>query len=66
MKKHYDFSKAERGRFYRKGGRPRLPIYLDGQLQKRLERIAERKGRDLGDIVSDLLLKEVDLLEELT
>jgi cytidylate kinase len=66
MKPHYDFSKAERGKFYRKGARLRLPIYLDGRLQKRLERIAERKGRDLADVVSDLLLNDLDLLEELT
>ena len=65
MKPHYDFSKAERGKFYRKGTRVRLPIYLDGQLQKRLERIAQKKGRDVGDVVSDLLIKDVKLLEEL-
>jgi cytidylate kinase len=66
MKAHYDFSSAERGKFYRKGARVRLPIYLDGQLQKRLERIAQKKGRDVGDVVSDLLIKDVKLLEELT
>ena len=66
MKPHYDFSKAERGKFYRKGARVRLPIYLDGQLQKRLERIALKKGRDVGEVVSDLLIKDVELLEELT
>ena len=66
MKPHYDFSKAERGKFYRKGARVRLPIYLDGQLQKRLERIAEKKGRDAGEVVSDLLNQDVELLEELT
>lgn len=44
MKRHYDFSKAERGKFYRKGARVCLPIYLDGKLQTRLERIAEKKG----------------------
>jgi hypothetical protein len=55
---------SERGKFYRQGARVRLPIYLDGQLQKRLERIAEKKGRDLGDVVSDLLTKDVELLEE--
>jgi cytidylate kinase len=65
MKRHYDFSKAERGKFYRKGASVRLPIYLDGQLQKRLERIAQKKGRDLGDVVSALLTKDVELLEEL-
>ncbi len=66
MKPNYDFSKAERGKFYRKGAVLRLPIYLDGPLQKRLERIARKKGRDLGEVVSDLLTKEVELLEELT
>jgi cytidylate kinase len=66
MKPHYDFSKAERGKFYRKGARVRLPIYLNGQLQKRLERIAQKKGRDVGDVVSDLLIKDVELLDELT
>ena len=66
MKAHYDFSKAERGKFFRKGARVRLPIYLDGQLQKRLARIAQKKGRDVGDVVSDLLIKDVKLLEELT
>jgi predicted DNA-binding protein len=66
MKPHYDFSNAERGKFYRKGARVRLPIYLDDQLQKRLERIAEKKGRELADVVSEILLKDVELLEELT
>jgi hypothetical protein len=66
MQPDYDFSKAERGKFYRKGTRVRLPIYLDGQLQKRLERIAEKKVRDAGEVVSDLLNKDVELLEELT
>ena len=66
MKSHYDFSKAERGKFYRKAASLRLPIYLDVQLQKRLERIAQKQGRELGEVVSDLLTKDVELLEELT
>ena len=66
MKPHYDFSKAEKGKFFRKGARLRLPIYLDGELQQRLERIAQKKGQDLGDVVSDLLTKDVEMLEELT
>jgi len=66
MKSRYDFSKAERGKFYRKGASLRLPIYLDGQLQKRLERIAQKKGQDLDEVVRDLLTKDVELLEELT
>ena len=34
MKKEYDFSKAERGKFYRKNAEVRLPIYLGARLQK--------------------------------
>ena len=63
MKSHYDFSKAERGKFYRKGASLRLPIYLDGQLQKRPERIAQKKGRELREVVSGLLTKDVELLD---
>jgi cytidylate kinase len=66
MKAHYDFSKGERGKFYRKGARLRLPIYLDSRLQQRLERIAQKNGQELGEIVSNVLAKEVELLEELT
>jgi hypothetical protein len=66
MKPNYDFSKAERGKFFRQGARLRLPIYLDGELQQRLERIAQKKGQDLGDVVTDLLTKDVEMPEELT
>jgi hypothetical protein len=31
-----------------------------------LERIAEKNGRDVGEVVSNLLIKDVELLEELT
>jgi cytidylate kinase len=66
MKPNYDFSKAERGKFFRQRARLRLPIYLDGELQQRLERIAQKKGQDLDDVVTDLLTKDVEMLEELT
>lgn len=66
MKREYDFSKAERGKFYRKGAEPRLPIYLDAKLQSQLERIAQKKGKELSEVVNQLVRKEVELLEELT
>ena len=66
MKTHYDFSKGERGKFYRKGAHLRVPIYLESDLQQRLERIAQKKGLELGDIVSNLLAKDVELLEDPT
>ncbi len=66
MKREYDFSKAVRGKFYRKGAELRLPIYLDTKLQHQLERIAQKRGKEIGEVVNQLVKKEVELLEELT
>ena len=66
MRREYDFSKAIRGKFYRKGAELRLPIYLDPKQQSKLERIARRKGKDLGEMVNQWLRKDVKFLEELT
>jgi hypothetical protein len=65
MRGEYDFSKAVRGKFYRKGAELRLPIYLDPKLQRKLERLARKKGKDVGEMVNRLLRKDVDFLEEL-
>jgi len=66
MRREYDFSKAVRGKFYRKGAELRLPIYLDPKLQSKLESIAPRKGKDVTEIVNQLLRKDIEFLEELT
>ena len=63
MKREYDFSKAVRGKFYRKGAELRLPIYLDPKLQNKLQRLARKKGKDVGEMVNQLLRKDVDFLE---
>lgn len=65
MKREYDFSKSVRGKFYRKGAELRLPIYLDPKLQNKLERLARKRGKDVGEMVNQLLRKDVDFLEEL-
>ncbi len=64
MKREYDFSKAVRGKFYRKDAKLRLPIYLDARLQVQLERIAKKKGKDIGDMVNSLVRKEIKFIEE--
>ena len=66
MKPEYDLSRAERGKFYRKGAEIRLPIYLDSKLQHQLEKIAEKRGKDLGEMVHQLLKKEVERVDALT
>ena len=64
MKKEYDFSKAERGRFYKKGATLRLPIYLDATVQDEVEDLANRTGRNVRDVVNRIVQKQVRLIEE--
>ena len=66
MRDEYDFSKGVRGKFYRKGAELRFPIYLDAKLQKQVERLAKKNGKDVGEMVNQLVQKEVEIIEELT
>lgn len=65
MKKQYDFSRAERGRFYRKNAALRLPIYLGPRLQRRVESLAARTGRDVGDVVNEIVETAIGLIDGL-
>ena len=65
MKKEYDFSRAERGKFYRKHADVRLPIYLGTRLQKQVEGLATRTGRDMGDLVNQIVEAEMRLIGDL-
>ena len=65
MKSEYDFSRAERGKIYCKGAEIRLPIYLDTKLQHQLEKIAEKRGKDLGEVVNQILTEDVERVEAL-
>ena len=64
MRREYDFSKGVRGKFYRKGAVLRLPIYLDAKLQEQLERVAQKKGKDVGEMVNQLVRKEIEVIED--
>ena len=61
MKNDYDFSKGERGKFFRKGAKFHLPIYLSDDNQVFIEKIAARKKRDFNTVVNDLLSKDKHL-----
>ncbi len=63
MKKEYDFSKAERGRFYRPNAKLNLPVYLEPQIQAWLDKVAGKRGEDVGKLVNRLLKKEIELAE---
>ena len=62
MKPEYDFSRSERGKFFRPNAEVRLPIYLNSDVQTLTERAAE-KGVSLGDMVNTLLKQEIEMIE---
>ena len=57
MKDEYDFSGAQRGKFYRPGAGLRLPIYLDDQVLKDLKERAIARGLTISELVEELLKK---------
>lgn len=63
MKDQYDFSKGERGKFYRPNAVFRLPVYLDEAVETYLAKKAEAKGIELSDLVNELLKKEIEIIE---
>lgn len=66
MKREYDFSNAVRGKFFQKGAELNFPIYVDGSMHKRLERLAKKTGRPVTDLVNQLLKRGLELLERLS
>lgn len=63
MKDQYDFSGAERGKFYRDNATLQLPVYLDADVREYLTQRAKAKGIEVGALVNDLLKRDIALIE---
>ncbi len=63
MRKEYDFSKGERGKFYRPDIKLNIPVYLDEEVAGFIDRIAEKKGCDRSSVVNELLRQDMKLAE---
>jgi predicted HicB family RNase H-like nuclease len=63
MKDEYDFSKAERGKFYRHDVQMIPPVHLDPEVLSYLAARAEARGTSLNDLVNELLKKDIELIE---
>jgi hypothetical protein len=63
MKSEYDFSKAERGRFFRPGSVLAPPVHLDADVLAFLVKRAEARGVTLDELVNDLLKKNIELIQ---
>jgi hypothetical protein len=63
MRKEYNFSQGQRGKFFRKDAALDLPVYLDADVRDYLTARARAKGVDLGTLVNDLLKRDIELIE---
>jgi predicted HicB family RNase H-like nuclease len=63
MKDEYDFSKAERGRFYRKDAVLAAPVHLEPEVLTFLTARAQARGISVNALVNELLKKDIELIE---
>jgi len=63
MKKEYDFSKGERGKFYKPDLELYLPIYLDQETMRILFKFSEEKGVEVESIVKDWIQKDISIVK---
>lgn len=64
MQNEYDFSNAERGKFYIPDATHQLPVYLEPEVLDYFVDKAKKKGVELNTLVNDLLKKDIDLIED--
>jgi hypothetical protein len=62
MKDEYDFSTAERGKFFRQGARLVPPVHLEPDVLDHLSQLATAQGVSLDALVNRLLKREIDLI----
>lgn len=59
MRREYDFSKGERGKFYRPGIELKVPVYLEPDVARAIRKRAEKKGTGIGVTVNEWLRKNI-------
>jgi hypothetical protein len=63
MKAEYDFSKAERGKFYHPDAVFSFPIYLEPDVNDYMSQIAEEKHIDLQALVNEWLRSNIKVVQ---
>lgn len=63
MKDEYDFSNAERGKFYRPSLRLIPPVRLEPEVLDFLATRAQARGTTVNQLVNQLLKKDMELIQ---
>jgi hypothetical protein len=59
MKKEYDFSKGERGKFFRPDAELNTPVYLEPQVAEAVRERARKRKTNIGSLVNEWLRKDL-------
>ena len=63
MRKEYDFSKGERGKFFYADAELHIPVYLEEDVADFLRKLAKEKGTNVDSIVNDWLRRSIGIVE---
>jgi len=68
MKKEYDFTNAEQGKFYRPMEELDIPIYLDDEVKHFFMKNIKEKSNNfsLNNIINSLIKQDIEILKRLT
>ena len=59
MKREYDFSKGERGKFYRPGVELSIPVYLEPDVAEVVRQRAKKRDASITTVVNDWLREDI-------
>ncbi len=59
MKKDYEISKGERGKFFRPDAELNIPVYLEPQVAEAVREHARKRCTTIGSLVNEVLRKNL-------
>ncbi len=66
MKKEYDLSKGERGKFYRPDAQMNLPVYLEPDVEAFIHKYARKKKVDVETLVNGWLRSNIAVIKSVS
>lgn len=63
MQREYDFSTAERSKFFHEDAKLNVPMYLHEEVRVYLQEHAASKGIQLAQLVNEMLKQNITLIE---